>query len=165
VPIRIAGPTYAGDPMKPPRRTFAAPFVVTVGLAGCTHFEDVQPVRPPVPRDAAVVVTVPPPPEPTPPPVDLGEYLKEPDPNVITDTVVRYGKACTLQYNMHCPPGARCNPPRPHDYACPAGMTTERATIRVQRDTASCMLESELEVCMDPAGCPKPPPPRKIPCP
>jgi hypothetical protein len=149
--------------MRSPRRTFAAPFVVTVGLAGCTHIDEAPPRSVPVPRDAAVVVPVPPPEPPPPAPLDLFE---EPDPNVTTYTVIRYGTTCTLQYNMYCPPGARCNPPRPRDWKCPAGMTTDRATIRQLRDQNTCTLDAEPTICTDPGtDCPTPPPPRKIPCP
>ena len=117
--------------MKSPRRTFATPFVVTVGLTGCSsttpHDETAPPtlapaVAPAPTPDAAVT--------PTPPTL----APRDDKPSATTWTVTMYTKAkiCELQYNMDCPPAASCNPPQPRSYKCPSGMTTDRRAFITQ---------------------------------
>jgi hypothetical protein len=149
--------------MRGSRRRFAAPFVVTASLTSCARYEPPPPVVPP-PRDAEVVVVVPPA-----TPIDAAAELKlfaEPDPDVTTWSVTMYGTACQLQYEMHCPPTASCNPPRPSAFKCPVGMTPERrAYITQRKSTGTCTFAFEERFCDLDEPCVKNPPPRKIECP
>ena len=111
------------------RRVLAAPFVLTAALSGgCYVQQEPQPqpqpgygqqpppAQPePAPTDPAQqpppVVTNPPPPgvsEKPQPPTSGGKVVTNPD------------GTCWWQPDMpDCPPGVACNPPRPHEVACP----------------------------------------------
>lgn len=105
------------------RRNFAAPFILTLAAAipACTKGS------------------------PT---------VKEPKPDPVaspyqTWSVERSGEACSVYYEMDCPPDASCNPPPPMAVACPAGVEDgARFTIVQLEEDGPCSIGEE------PAECP-----------
>jgi hypothetical protein len=155
--------------MRTPRRSFAAPFVVTVvGAAGSAGFTSCNPPR---------AYTAPPPEVGTP----------EPDPGTGTGpgttgpatpsgearrwTVFKRGEECFAGIQVDCPKGEpgqpmpTCNPPPAMKYACPADLSLERPIQVVQyAGSDGCMIEPEPISCPPGAAC-NPPPPQPVPCP
>src|SRR5688572_9021211 len=103
------------------RRKVAAPFVVTVSVfSGCASC---QKAPPPEPEKTVIVV-----PEPT-------EEIAESEPDAAVEpqperpnrtakaqwTISKNGDRCQSSPVSDCPPTAKCNPPEPLAYTCPAG--------------------------------------------
>jgi hypothetical protein len=143
--------------MRAPRRSFAAPLVITMAaLPGCASTVDHRdPVQP-----TTVTTTDPadhrndPPPTPTPTAAGATWHI-----------VVNSDGSCVAAVEAHC--DARpvsCNPPRPMPYACPSGATNDNPFLVQQTDAGDCVLISPTPAC--PAGtmC-NPPPAQKVDCP
>jgi hypothetical protein len=160
--------------MRSPRRTFAAPFVITSSLAACTAtvVERPPPSNPPPsnPPPTAVVVETPPHAEPV--VINANPPPPEERPVVVEDrtwVVYMHDNKCTVGTHASCPknepgkPMHTCNPPPPRPYECPRGMANnEQLTIEQRGD--SCMIPSPHVNCPAGAMC-NPPPPRSVPCP
>lgn len=108
------------------KKTLAASFLVTVGIAGCT-VQQGPPSNPPPPPPETVEPT-PAPPEPTevdppdPEPTDGGDQggndLPQPGPN--DNVVTKKDGTCWVMPDVDCPPPpATCNPPPPMQVSCP----------------------------------------------
>src|SRR5438045_668609 len=98
--------------MKPPRRSFVAPFVLTA----CTTAAPLEP-NPPQPPPKPVPVQ----------PADAMTVAEDPDDPYREEWhVVEYDGKCELAVVEHCPPTAHCNPPPPRPYTCPADLPKDR---------------------------------------
>jgi len=168
------------------RRTFAAPFVLT--LAGCM-VQSAPPSRPPPqephmnpppPNDTPATETTPPPTTgPTTgvisnPPRPGAEQQtpdqaqpKPPKPDTYEAhwTVMKQGDRCVAYVKTSCPPGAMCNPPPPTDYVCTADITPQ-SPLKIERRAgqATCIVEPEPMNCPPNTMC-NPPRPRQVACP
>jgi hypothetical protein len=167
------------------RRTFAAPFVVT--LAGCMVQSAPPPREPraypqpqpsPQPAPQPTVMSNPPRPgveqsQPTPPPTVIsnpprpGAEQSPPAPTAGEShwTVMKQGNRCVAYVKTSCPAGAMCNPPPPTDYACTADITP-KTPLKIVRwaGQATCVVEPEPMSCPPQATC-NPPRPRQVSCP
>lgn len=141
------------------RRTFAAPFVVTLALA---------------PLAGADTAPKPPPPKQQPEPARLQRTW------TITKATAKTAKPgdCEAMQTDTCPkvkagdPIPPCNPPAPTAYACPTnaygiGKTfTDKDTLKVilKVGALQCVIDRPPVAC-DPGEKCNPPPPQKIACP
>ena len=172
--------------MRSPRRSFAAPFVVTLAaIPACTVTPAPPPRNPPTatvvesrPQTATVVESPrpnenPPPPRDPPiihgnPPPPVEEPIPTPPPEGRWLLTMSGGK-CHTQASASCPqpkpggPRIMCNPPAPHAYECPSGMT-DGASVQIVAAGAGCQIPPPATHCPPKAMC-NPPPPRRVPCP
>ena len=165
-----------------PRRTFAAPFVITLA-AGCYTQApppaQPPPANPPPPTQPDPVVANPPRPEPDPgptqsppmnPPAPQRPPMNPPAPqtNAAEWTVTKQGAICTAAIKVTCPPAAMCNPPGPHPVDCLPYMAdmADGATLTVIRNAGAidCIIPPPPTHCPPKAAC-NPPPPRHVDCP
>jgi hypothetical protein len=145
---------------RTPRRTFAAPFVVTLAaIPACYH--DAQPAPQPPANPPGPVVTTPPPTDPaTPPPAQK--------PN--REWRITRGKdSCLAFAAATCPPKQgdaqpTCNPPPPTKYPCPDGMTDAALIVTQLGGEGDCFILPEMPKCPPNTAC-NPPPPKKVQCP
>jgi hypothetical protein len=148
--------------MRNPRRTFAAPFVITmVGAAGSAGFTSCNPPRARQPD--TVVGGTNPTPTPEPDTANSGEKRW---------SVYKQGEDCFATEAFECPkpatpggPMPTCNPPPPMKYACPDNVSLEHP-IEVAQWTG----QTTCHVVPEPIDCPKgamcnPPPPIEVACP
>jgi hypothetical protein len=153
--------------MRSPRRTFAAPFVITmVGAAGSTGFTSCNPPRQ---TDPDPVIATGPPPDPG------SETTTDPAPPQPGETrwsVYKQGADCFATVAVDCPepasPGApvpTCNPPPPMKYTCPDGLAMDRPIEIAQWPNATtCHVVPEPMNCPPNVAC-NPPPLRTVACP
>jgi hypothetical protein len=154
------------------RRTFAAPFVVTLGA--CTMQTGGPPPSRPV--GTAQHPGHGDPPDPSDPnrlqprPDERVQMAAAPSPQQ-TDTserhwtVSRQGGTCMAYTKVSCPPNAVCNPPRPTEYACTADLAEGGSMNIVRRaGSATCLVEVAPPSCPQGMSC-NPPPPRQVACP
>jgi hypothetical protein len=150
--------------MRNPRRSFAAPFVITmVGAAGSAGFTSCNPpARQPQPDP--LIGKNPPAPDPQPDTAGTGERRW---------TVYKQGQDCFAgTANFDCPkpatpggPVPTCNPPPPMKYACPDNVSLDHPI-----EVAQWNGEQTCHVVPAPIDCPKgamcnPPPPIQVACP
>ncbi len=173
------------------RRTFAAPFVIT--LAACSSSAPTSPPHnnPPDPNwnarsDAAQ------PTEPTPPTVDPKPIInsnpprpdmtdKNPTPKpepakferkwTVTKATTKGKTDCYAMPEVQCPkvekgqPIPTCNPPAPYPYTCPPGFADgDSLNIILRVGATECFVDRSPMKCPKGARC-NPPPPQKIACP
>ena len=144
-----------------PRRTFAAPFVVTLA-AGCFADKAPPPAQPPPSQPPPEVVANPPRPQPDPQPVDQSP---QPEQKRLEWTVSMTGGKCTAAIHVDCPPVATCNPPGPRPVECYPNMTEGVSLTVVQYPgAADCIIPPGPTHCPPKAAC-NPPPPRHVACP
>jgi hypothetical protein len=149
--------------MRNPRRSFAAPFVITmVGAAGSAGFTSCNPPSQ-RPGPDPVVGNNQPTPEPQPEPVASGEKRW---------TVYKQGTDCFANEPFDCPkpsadgaPVPTCNPPPPMKYACPENVSLDHPI-----EIAQWSGQDSCHVVPEPIDCPKgamcnPPPPIQVACP
>lgn len=179
---------------KLPRRSFAAPLVVTLAMPAClvtsgkpaptpvvNNEEPRGHVNPPrqQPTDPAQPTqehpghgTTPPPRDPQP-----GNEVAQPTQQApVEETKLRTwtvfvqtsGKSqeCFAAYDVACPPkGATCNPPPPTKLAsCPSGITAERPLKIRESEPNSCALYYPMPECPANMAC-NPPRPQTVSCP
>lgn len=173
------------------RRTFAAPFIVTLGTAaacGPKPLPKHDHVNPPGPHsNPPAPDTQPATPDPTPAPVTDKPIVKNdnpppPEPPAPVRepakfeqhwTVMKFkGKdECSAMVDVQCPkpekgkPVATCNPPPPIKYACPDNFK-EGDTLKIvlRAGATDCFVDRPTASCPKGALC-NPPPPRKVACP
>jgi hypothetical protein len=152
-----------------------SPFVVTVSVSVFAACGGSQKNTPPTTEKQPTTVVVP---EPT-QEIAEGEAdaaaPPEPDrPNRTAKaewTISRVGDRCQSSPKDSCPPTAKCNPPEPVAYECPAGQERFPATVtRAEGETECKMLTYHYyNVHCSPGRTCNPPPPRKelvtVPCP
>ena len=172
--------------MRSQRRSFAAPFVITmVGAAGSSGFTSCNPPRQTGP-EPVIVTNPPPPPDPNAGSAGSGSAVDPggPNPNggYTTDNAPRPGETrwsifkqgadCFAAIAVDCPkpatpggPVPTCNPPPAMKYACPTGLSMDRPLeiARWQNDT-TCHVVPEKMTCPAGAIC-NPPPLRAVDCP
>lgn len=153
-----------------PRRTFAAPFVVTLA-AGC-YTQSPPPAQPPPqappPTQPDPVVANPPRPQPDPQPTPTQmPPMNPPAPQTSAAqwTVTKQGAICTAAIKVDCPPRLACNPPGPHQVDCYPNMA-DGASLTVIRNAGAvdCIIPPPPTHCPPKAAC-NPPPPRHVDCP
>ena len=155
--------------MRSPRRSFAAPFVITLAGA-CSSSPPPEPQEPPRNPPPPEVGTT----EPTPtqqPPVIVAN---PPRPQVEkTDrrwTAFQRGKECFAGIRVECPkaepgkPVPTCNPPPPVKYDCQGLSFTRPIEIVRRAGEVDCFTVPEMPPCPAGAAC-NPPPPQKVICP
>ncbi len=133
--------------MRAPRRSFAAPLVVTLAaLPGCMNTVDHRnpPALPP-----PTPVT-----QPAPPTHTGGSW----------QITMQSDGSCVADADVACEAGMTCNPPPPAPYACPAGITADRPFTVQERGADDCVLVRPMPVCPATMSC-NPPPPQKTDCP
>jgi hypothetical protein len=162
---------------RSPRRSFAAPFVVTLAAAPAACYVQTAPApayqpppqqqgpqqQPPPPP----VVSNPPRPQDPPPPQPQDPPPPQTTPhNDIAWTVFKNSDgSCSAAIKVECQPKATCNPPPPFKTACPADVSLDKpVTVRSQDNGATCMLEFPMPDCPKGVAC-NPPRPRKTECP
>lgn len=145
---------------RSPRRSFSAPFVITLAAvpAACT----MQP-SPQAPTTVQQPTTAPPQPGPQPPP-DLVENPPRPQP-AEHDTfwyVTQNGAECQATLKLECPtpepgkPAMTCNPPPPVAYACPAGWDgTSQLIVTQYQGNPECIIEAKAPPCAPNEKCRK----------
>jgi hypothetical protein len=160
-----------------PRRTFAAPFVVTLA-AGCFVEKAPPPAQPPPSQPPPpTVVSNPPRPQPDPDPKPNPNWPQNPPsptdqsppPKQRSEwTVTMTGGKCTAAIKVDCPPVAMCNPPGPRPTDCLPYMAnmTEGVSLTVVQypGAADCIIPPGPMHCPPKAAC-NPPPPRHVACP
>jgi hypothetical protein len=151
--------------MRSPRRSFTAPFVVTmVGAVGSVGFTSCNPPSSRPGPDPLIAKNPPPPTtDPQPEPSQPGEQRW---------TVYQQGKDCFASEKFDCPkpatpggPMPTCNPPPPIAYACP-----ENVMVDYPYQIAQWSGETTCHVVPQPIKCPEgaicnPPPPTQVACP
>jgi hypothetical protein len=124
-----------------PRRTFAAPFILTIAAAvpGCTR---------PDPATSTIRTENPPPPD---------VVTPEGDPYQTWTVQSSGGEMCDAYLDVDCPPPeeATCNPPPPAVVACPGGFA-EGQQIRVLQLEEGGPCYSEAMDCAE-GGCDRQP--------
>lgn len=129
-------------PARFPRRSFAAPFVLTVAAACGGHKPEPVHPNPPGPTD--------------------------PTPEVNRWTVYKQGDKCFAVDANACPPADGPAPigcaAKTLDYPCPDGMSLETPVVVVRVDATSCEEEQSMGDCPEGASC-NPPPPQPMACP
>jgi hypothetical protein len=168
------------------RRSFAAPFVVTLATTACGPAKPLNPPGPhenpppPTTKPTEPVVAAPDPvDQPTPAPGLEPADKKEPAKYERKWTVMRNMKPdakateCRAFVDANCPKGEpgkpmpTCNPPPPIPYTCPDGFSTDKgATLKIvlRAGATECFVDYGPMKCPEGAKC-NPPPPRKLPCP
>lgn len=171
---------------RTPRRSFAAPFVVTLAAGSACYVQSSPPrqgpppqpppttsqptqpgpqpppviVNPPRPTQPTTTQTEPPPPPsptPTPPPV-------APTSQKWSVYKTKDG-TCMAAVNVECRKGATCNPPPPFKYDCPPNMSLEQpVTVALMPDGQSCQVEYPMPKCPQGVAC-NPPRPTPVACP
>lgn len=129
------------------RRTFAAPFVVTLALAPVAAAD-----TPPEPAKLERTWTI---------TKDLKKTAKPTDCLAMQTNTPKAGQ-----------PAKPCNPPEPTAYACPTNRYgigeafTDKDSIKVilRVGITACVIDRPRQTC-DPGEMCNPPPPQKIPCP
>src|SRR5690349_12250916 len=137
-----------------PRRSFAAPIVVTLGACYVQSTPTPPHENPPAPQDPQrpnenpppTVVANPPRPQPpteqTPPSTETVKWsvYKSQD-----------GTGCMAAIKANCPPKAMCNPPPPFKYECPKDITIDAGGVTVASydGGATCAID------YGPMNCPK----------
>ncbi|MBA3462889.1 MAG: hypothetical protein H0T46_23235 [Deltaproteobacteria bacterium] len=145
------------------RRSFAAPFVVTI--AGCMVQSGPPPQRGPRPQPQPVTSTQ---------PQDMGVVANPPHPGAQVEpkpthemhwTVTKEGETCRAYAAINCPANAACRPAPPTDYAC-TPQVAHNAPMKVVRWNGSetCQIETEPMRCPPNVMC-NPPPPQQVACP
>ena len=139
---------------RTPRRSFAAPFVVTLAAVPACYVQSSAP--PPQPQPVAqpadphpVVVTNPP----------------RPQPAASTSWhVYKTQDGCEAIVNVECPAGASCNPPPPSKVECPTGIAMDKPMTVVTQGDGTCIVAREPPACPPHAMC-NPPRPQTVTCP
>jgi hypothetical protein len=166
-----------------PRRTFAAPFVVTLAACSGTHTNNPPGPRPPEPPPASTepapstdpgspgapasepsagppIHRNPPPPQPKPKPAEYEQHWY----------VTNVNGKCSAMPRVDCPkaepgkPQMTCNPPPPIAYACPPNAPSENFNIALYKGATNCVIEVPPPKCPQGAAC-NPPAPQNVPCP
>jgi hypothetical protein len=168
------------------RRTFAAPFVVTLAAMPACGPKPLNPPEPhenpppPAAKPTEPVVAAPDPaPAPSEPVDSKGSPKKEPAQYERRWTVMRNMKQdakpteCRAFIEVSCPksepgkPMPTCNPPPPIPYTCPDNFPTDKgATLKIvlRAGATECFVDHGPMNCPQGAKC-NPPPPRKLACP
>jgi hypothetical protein len=177
---------------RTPRRSFAAPFVVTLAaVPACYVQSSPGPSGPPPPppttqtaepeptEQPPVIVANPPPPQqpasqPSTPPPQQPPVRPDPRPSKppvqTTDsywTVYKShdGSGCMAAIKVECHPKATCNPPPPFKYACPDDVSLDKPLTVVSQDGgATCFVQFEMPKCPPGVAC-NPPRPKPVTCP
>jgi len=167
-----------GMAARTPRRSFAAPFVITLATAPACYVSSAPPPQQPPaappaeqapPQNApAVVVANPPRPQPDPQPTPA-VVMNPPRPQPAEPAgtrwhVFRSGDGCEAAVSVDCPKGAMCNPPPPQKVDCPPGLTMPKGLDIVSQGDGTCVVEPEPMNCPPHAMC-NPPRPRSVSCP
>ena len=157
--------------MRTRRRSFAAPFVVTiVGAAGSAGFTSCNPPHQPQEPIARN------PPDPGPDPTTQ-QPTTEPTPEPAVDgerrwSIFKQGTDCYAMAKIECPkpatpggPMPTCNPPPASKYACLDEVTLDHPVEIAQwpNDT-TCHIVPQPIKCPEGAMC-NPPPPKQVACP
>jgi hypothetical protein len=145
------------------RRTFAAPFVVT--MAGCmVQSGSAPPPRGPGPGPRPGPVSTAPPPDRADRPGDVVQGERKPT-HAASWTVMKQGETCKAYVNASCPANATCNPPPPTDYAC-TPQVSQNAPMKIIRHNGSetCQIDTGPMNCPPNVMC-NPPPPQQVTCP
>jgi hypothetical protein len=151
---------------RTPRRSFAAPFVVTLAATAPACYMSSSPQgttasQPPPAQPAQPT----PAPEPGGPPVVMNPPMPQtPAPAAGTKwTVYRTKDSCKAAYIVDCPAGAMCNPPPPVDYECPQNVSLDKP-VTVASDGTGCFVQYEMPKCPPGVAC-NPPRPQPVSCP
>lgn len=162
---------------KLPRRSFAAPLVVTLAMPAC-FVTSGKPAPAPPPshgtaNDEPRAHVNPPRPQPEQPaqPDHPDQMQQQPAPAKLrtwTVYVTTSGKSqeCFAAHDVECPPkGATCNPPPPIKLAsCPSGITAAKP-YKIREDAPdSCALYYPMPDCPAGVAC-NPPRPQTVSCP
>ena len=177
-----------GMAARTPRRSFAAPFVVTLAAAPACYVSNAPPPQQPPPAAPAeqapahnapgVVVANPPRPQPENTPVAVANPPRPQDHPVVvanpprphaqpagtTWHVFKSGDGCEAAVHVDCPKGATCNPPPPRKVECPVGLTMPKGLDIVSQGDGTCIVAQEPVHCPPHAMC-NPPRPRSFACP
>ena len=173
---------------RTPRRSFAAPFVVTLAAVPACYVQSAPPAAQPepTPQQNAPATVVANPPRPQQEPVEQQPTTvvanpprpQEPPPTHTMNPPRPTGPAagttwhvfktkdgCEAALDVSCPKGATCNPPPPHAYTCPASLA-DGETLKIVKPAGS----NVCQVDYGPMSCPpntvcNPPRPRTIACP
>ncbi|HEU0032365.1 MAG TPA: hypothetical protein VFQ53_17155 [Kofleriaceae bacterium] len=161
---------------RTPRKTFAAPFVVTLAACGGKSAPPPQPptpittVEPAQPQPIAEPTAGEPTPATTPP-----IQANPPPPKVQPATyeqhwrVSKGGDGCLAMPQVSCPepknggPRPTCNPPPPIKYACPTDVDVPFEIV-LREGATECFVVPPPMKCPKGAMC-NPPRPRKVDCP
>lgn len=158
---------------RTPRRSFAAPLVMTIAaIPACLVTSKPPPSNQPEPQvrdhrkgDETTTVTHENPPRP-----DSVEHTPTPDQQAPDHdrkwtVMIDQAGACTAMGEMSCPANATCNPPPPSMVACPSGITVDRPVqIWASAGSNDCYITVAAAKCPAKATC-NPPPPQKTACP
>ncbi len=171
---------------KFPRRSFAAPLVVTLAMPAClvssgkpapapapANDEPRAHVNPPRPQPDPQPAQPDPDPRATQPGNDTAQQTQQQTPppaklRTWTVYVQASGKSqeCFAAHDVECPPkGATCNPPPPIKLAsCPSGITAAKP-YKIREDAPdSCALYHPMPDCPAGVAC-NPPRPQTVRCP
>ncbi len=150
--------SVAGMAARSPRRTFAAPFVVTIVPSLATAcFVETRPASPS--------------PQPNPAPVATTPSQPQSSPTERRWIYRKQNGECFASTELNCPslppgePQLTCNPPPPKKIGCPDFLAEGKQVNVVQNVPKSiCMVDWGEIKCPAGAIC-NPPPPRKVDCP
>jgi hypothetical protein len=157
---------------RTPRRSFAAPFVVTLAATApaCYVSSSPQGSAQPTPTTQTQTQTQTQPEQPEPAPGPGGPVVMNPPmpqapaPAAGTKwTVYRAKDGCKAAYVVDCPAGAMCNPPPPSDYECPQNVSLDKP-VTVASDGTGCFVQYEMPKCPPGVAC-NPPRPQPVTCP
>ncbi len=161
---------------RPPRRSFATPFVITLAAAPACYVTPVSKPSDPPRQPQETMPAQPPPPSTTapapapatqgPPPVIVNPPMPQAQtvsPNTKWSVYKQADGACMAAVKVECKPQATCNPPPPFKYECPQGATLP-ATVASNADGTACVLEYPMPKCPPNTAC-NPPRPTPVACP
>jgi hypothetical protein len=147
---------------RAPRRSFAAPLVVTLAIPACTPTSPPQQPQP-VAQEQPATQEQPTRPKDAPmnPPAPIKPQPAKYDDGT-TFSVWRSKDGCTAMLDITCPEGATCNPPPPMPYKCPEDLAVNDS-FKIYVRAGQCEIHQETH-CKPNQKC-NPPAPQRVPCP